>query len=481
MKNATVAIIGGGFSGTVAAIRLLSSPQRGGPTLPFGSKIVLIEPGRAGEGLAYRAGPENWRLNVPAGKMSAFPERPDDFLTFARGRNPLVSGGDFLPRSWYGDYLSDRLELAKRRSPRWLSFERARVRATAIDVARSSARISLEDGTVIEADRVLLALGNSPAAGPLAGAADVVNDAWNLRWMERLPTYVPRVLLVGTGLTMIDIALAIAERRRDVRMTAISRHGLLPQPHEEDAAHGAASKFDATALARPRAAVRAPAPLPRAGRGLRRRLARGAAAGARGHARALARRAETPAAALPASPARALGRASPSRAGGDPETHRDAAREKAARHSRRPHRRDAAHQGRHRRRLAAARQRRDPRGAVRRRRQRHRTGRRSEALVAAPSCSRSWTRGSASRTASDSAGARTRTGACSTRTATPSEVLFYAGPLLRARHWEATAVPELRVHVARTASAIAASLATGAGSYIRRIATPIFRREQQAY
>ena len=62
-----------------------------------------------------------------------------------------------------------------------------------------------------------------------------------------------------------------------------------------------------------------------------------------------------------------------------------------------------------------------------------------------------------------------------------SEVLFYAGPLLRARHWEATAVPELRVHVARTAAAIAASLATGAGSYIRRIATPIFRREQQAY
>ncbi len=122
-----------------------------------------------------------------------------------------------------------------------------RARATAIDVARSSARIWLTDGAVIEADRVLLALGNSPAAGPLAGAAEVVDDAWNLRWMERLPTYVPRVLLVGTGLTMIDIALAISERRPDVRMTAISRHGLLPQPHENPT-HQAASKFDATAL-----------------------------------------------------------------------------------------------------------------------------------------------------------------------------------------------------------------------------------------
>ena len=58
---------------------------------------------------------------------------------------------------------------------------------------------------------MLLALGNSPAAGPLAGAAGVVDDAWNLRWMEKLPTYVPRVLLVGTGLTMIDLALAISD------------------------------------------------------------------------------------------------------------------------------------------------------------------------------------------------------------------------------------------------------------------------------
>ncbi len=46
--------------------------------------------------------------------------------------------------------------------------------------------------------------------------------------MDRLPTYVPRVLLIGTGLTMIDQVLAIAKRRPDARVMAISRHGLLP-------------------------------------------------------------------------------------------------------------------------------------------------------------------------------------------------------------------------------------------------------------
>ena len=40
MSGTTVAIIGGGFSGTVAAIRLLTSSQNGGPSLPFGSDLI---------------------------------------------------------------------------------------------------------------------------------------------------------------------------------------------------------------------------------------------------------------------------------------------------------------------------------------------------------------------------------------------------------------------------------------------------------
>ena len=62
-----------------------------------------------------------------------------------------------------------------------------------------------------------------------------------------------------------------------------------------------------------------------------------------------------------------------------------------------------------------------------------------------------------------------------------SDVLYYVGPLLRARHWEATAVPELRTHVDRTSAAITASLATSAGSYLRKLAAPVFRREQPVF
>ena len=64
---------------------------------------------------------------------------------------------------------------------------------------------------------------------------------------------------------------------------------------------------------------------------------------------------------------------------------------------------------------------------------------------------------------------------------TASPVIYYAGPLLRATHWEATAVPELRVHVDRTTAAITNSLATGAGSYFRKLAAPVFQREQSIF
>ena len=479
MSNSTVAIIGGGFSGTVAAIRLLSSPQRGGPSLPFGSKIVLIEPGRAGEGLAYRAGPDSWRLNVPAERMSAFPERPDDFLAFALARNPLVSGGDFLPRSWYGDYLSDRLEAARRRSPRWLSFERVRARATAIDVARSSARIWLTDGAVIEADRVLLALGNSPAAGPLPGAAEVVDDAWNLRWMERLPTYVPRVLLVGTGLTMIDIALAIAERRPDVRMTAISRHGLLPQTYENPDPK-AATNFDAAALL---------------GRGplserLRRFRAQVVASGGDWRA-ALQQVREVMPALWRAAPRRLRRRfLRHLRALWDVHRHRVPAATYKRIETLREKKRLEVRAGR----IVETRRIKD--GIVVAWRPRGGDAPREElfdAVVNVTGPDGNPNRSSCALVQSlidqalcepDGLGLGWGTdpdGRLFDANGNASEVLFYVGPLLRARHWEAVAVPELRTHVARTTEAIAASLATGAGSYIRRIATPIFRREQPTF
>ena len=333
---------------------------------------------------------------------------------------------------------------------------------------------------MIEADRVLLALGNSPAAGPLAGAADVVDDAWNLRWMERLPTYVPRVLLVGTGLTMIDIALAIAERRPDVRMTAISRHGLLPQPHEEMRRTGAASKFDATALL---------GRGPLSGR-LRRFRAQVVASGGDWRA-ALQQVREVMPALWRAAPRRLRRRfLRHLRAHWDVHRHRVPAETRKRIETLREKKRLEVRAGR----IVETRRIKD--GIVVAWRPRGSDAIREELFDAVVNVTGPDgdpmplvlpARAVARRPGALRAGRPgPRLGHGSGRAPVRRERQSLGSALLRrAAPARAALGSDCRAGAARArgahASAIAASLATGAGSYIRRIATPIFRREQQAY
>jgi uncharacterized NAD(P)/FAD-binding protein YdhS len=479
MNKATVAIIGGGFCGTVAAIRFLTASRRGGPSLPFGSRIVLIEPGRAGEGLAYRAGPDFWRLNVPAERMSAFPGRPDDFLEWARTRDPSVAGGDFLPRAWYGDYLSERLELARHHAPRWLSFERLRTRATGLEMTSSGARIRLLDGAVLEAERVLVANGNAPSAGPLAGVADAVENAWDLRGMEQLPTYVPRVLLVGTALTMVDMALAIADKRPDTRLLAISRHGLLPLPYGNPVTH-AATQGDAVAIV-----SRGP---------LSQRLARfrDLVAGSGGDWRAALQQLRGAMPKLWADAPRRLRRRflRHLRAYWDAHRHRVPALTLTRIEALRKRKKLEVEAGR------LVESRRIKGGIVVAWRPRGSAALRETLVDAIVNVTGPDT--NPGRSACPLVQSLVEQGLCETdglglgwgtdpdgrlfdARGNASPVLYYAGPLLRARHWEATAVPELREHVQRTTTAITASLATNAGSFVRKLAAPLFRGERPPF
>ena len=298
--------------------------------------------------------------------------------------------------------------------------------------------------------------------------------------MERLPTYVPRVLLVGTGLTMIDLALAIAERRPDVRMTAISRHGLLPQPHE-DGTHRPASKFDATALL---------------GRGplserLRRFRAQVVASGGDWRA-ALQQVREVMPALWRAAPRRLRRRfLRHLRAHWDVHRHRVPAETLQRIEKMREKKRLEVRAGR----IVETRRIKDgivvawrPRGSEAVREELfdavvNVTGpdgdpnRSSCALVKSlvdqATC--------ANRTGLASAGARTRTDACSMRTATSRKCSSTSGRCCARGTGKRPPCRSCACTWRAPTAAIAASLATGAGSYIRRIATPIFRREQQAY
>lgn len=229
-----VAIVGSGFSGTMVAVNLA---RRAGTT-PL--KIVLIERGeRFARGAAYGTTSPHHLLNVAAGHMSALPDQPGHFLEWLRSKLPGADAGTFAPRRLYGEYLEDLLTRHLADSP----VSVARVRDEIIDLRETHLGVILHgrDGSRTRADHVVLALGHAKPAPPVDGASTpflgraYAENPWTVDPLEGLAADDP-MILVGSGLTAVDAILDAHARGHRGRLTAISRHGLLPCRHERFAA-----------------------------------------------------------------------------------------------------------------------------------------------------------------------------------------------------------------------------------------------------
>lgn len=230
MMRKTVVIVGAGFSGTVLAANLLRRP----PVAP--TDIVLIERGGAfGRGVAYAADEFSYLLNVPAARLSADSQDPLQFLRYAQARLPNTDGEDFLPRALYGDYLQDMLLRAERAAPPQMRLLRVVGAVTSILRCAGEKPLAAHfaDRPPILADFVILALGSPPPPLP-AWAADVAEHRSFRQDPRDLPqtlTAEHSVLIVGNGLTMVDATSALSrDGARVPTMYTISRRGLLPQP-----------------------------------------------------------------------------------------------------------------------------------------------------------------------------------------------------------------------------------------------------------
>ena len=225
----SVAIVGAGFSGLLTAIHLLEHD-------PDVTVRLVEQAGRLGPGRAYSAGNADHRLNVRAANMSAFPDRPDHFVEWLREAGQAHDRDAFVSRGRYGEYLQNLLRAAMGEDghPGRLLLEQDE--AIAAERRGRGFRLRLALGRTLEVDALVLAVGLGPprpvpgaSAAALATSAYVA-DPWTLD-PDALPP--GDILLVGCGLTMVDVALAVA--RPDRRLTAVSRRGLLPHRHAPSA------------------------------------------------------------------------------------------------------------------------------------------------------------------------------------------------------------------------------------------------------
>jgi uncharacterized NAD(P)/FAD-binding protein YdhS len=225
----TIAIIGGGLSGTLLAIQLLLQ-QGEGPL-----KIYLVERAPClGKGVAYSTCVQSHLLNVPAGKMSLFPDDSDHFVRWLQTTHLPFGAPDFAPRPVYARYIADTFAAAQTQYPGRLQG----VHGEAVDVreAEGGLVVELVGGQTLPCTQAVLALGNFPPTAlsvlenALASDPRYVRDPWCGDPFAGLNKY-NAVLLVGTGLTMVDMVRSLRDRSHQGEVVAVSTHGELPSEH----------------------------------------------------------------------------------------------------------------------------------------------------------------------------------------------------------------------------------------------------------
>jgi uncharacterized NAD(P)/FAD-binding protein YdhS len=235
-----IGIVGGGFSGCMLAVHLLRGARE-----PI--EIVLVERrGAVGRGVAYSAQNPHHLLNVRVANMSAFQDDPSHFLRWLWakdfGESPAVSippsGHAFVSRGIYGAYIADVLNEAVEASRGAASL--TMVPRAAVGLARDALglHLGLDDGSAIRLDRAVLCVGNFPPAPTVGLDPSItddpryVRDPWDADAFARIRPQ-DDVLIVGTGLTMVDFAVLLDEAGHRGAKIALSRRGLSPARHEQ--------------------------------------------------------------------------------------------------------------------------------------------------------------------------------------------------------------------------------------------------------
>ena len=218
----SIVIVGGGASGVILAAHLLQSTKPG-------LRVTLIERRPAlGQGLAYSTTQPDHLLNVSAMGMSALAYDPEHFLRWLRQKGLALdeSRPFYAPRSLYASYLGDLVaELA--------AGEPARLRlvheeCVSISPTPAGVEVRLANGTSMVAHVAVLAVGHDEEPAP--------EQAFAVRIGSAADTMIDReasVLILGTGLSMVDAWLTLQHRGHTGEVVAVSRRGLLPSPHRK--------------------------------------------------------------------------------------------------------------------------------------------------------------------------------------------------------------------------------------------------------
>lgn len=225
-----IAIVGGGYSGVMAAVNIMREMHDLAVTVHLIDKSA-----RLGRGLAYSIWDDSMLLNVPVGNMSAFADQPVHFLGYCRELDPSLNAGSFVSRRIYGDYLEHVLASESSKSSAVLNCVQGEAVAIHQTEGEDGFQIKLSDESTIFADEVVLALGYlKPKPLVFAGmpqeSPNIITNPWNFRAMDAIVPGSP-VAIIGSGHTAIDALFRLTSLDNDRQVFMLSRRGLIPKSH----------------------------------------------------------------------------------------------------------------------------------------------------------------------------------------------------------------------------------------------------------
>ena len=217
----------------MVAVQLAHLPQL------LAGTVHIVEPRPTlGPGLAYQQRRPEHLLNVRMPYLSAFPDQPNHFAEWLQATSAAVCENHFCSRQTYGRYVQAlTADIVANPAANGLSFCWHQQEAAGVEMAADGrqATVHLSDGTQISSDVVVLALGNFPPSapikpGPYLTYAGFHNNPWAEGALRGIAA-TDEVLLIGSGLTAMDVLMGLRADEHHGPITVVSRHQRWPVSH----------------------------------------------------------------------------------------------------------------------------------------------------------------------------------------------------------------------------------------------------------